>query len=60
MLHRDGNLLRYLGKLLIKRYKKEDPHKQSVWNSDTPRMSFLIRVPVGIKQAGSRIKEEFI
>ena len=42
ILHKDEKLLRYLGDLLIKCYEKEDPHKQSVWNSDVPRRNYLI------------------
>jgi|688.fasta_scaffold258254_1 hypothetical protein len=33
----------YIGNFIIKYYKKEDPNKQSIWNSDTSRLTYLIR-----------------
>ena len=33
----------YIGDFIIKTYKKEDPTKQSIWNSDTSRLTYLIR-----------------
>lgn len=33
----------YLGDFIVKTYKKEDPAKQSLWNSDTSRLTYLIR-----------------
>ena len=33
----------YIGDFIIKIYKKDDPSKQSVWNSDTNRLTYLIR-----------------
>jgi hypothetical protein len=33
----------YIGNFIIKSYKKEDPTKQSIWNSDTNRLTYLIR-----------------
>ena len=33
----------YIGDFIIKTYKKEDPSKQSIWNSDTSRLTYLIR-----------------
>lgn len=34
---------KYLGDYLIKYYKKDDPNKQSKWNSDTQRLHYIIR-----------------
>lgn len=31
-------------------YKKENPKDQSIWSSDTSRMIFLVKVPVGVKK----------
>jgi hypothetical protein len=33
----------YIGNFIIKTYKKEDPATQSIWNSDTNRLTYLIR-----------------
>lgn len=33
----------YIGNFLIKIYKHEDPAKQSIWNSDTSRLTYVIR-----------------
>lgn len=33
----------YLGDFIIKTHKKEDPSKQSIWNSDTSRLTYIIR-----------------
>ena len=33
----------YISEFIIKTYKKEDPSKQSIWNSDTSRLTYLIR-----------------
>ena len=33
----------YIGDFIIKTYKKEDPAQQSIWNSDTSRLTYLIR-----------------
>jgi len=33
----------YLGNFIIKIYKKDDPLKQSIWNSDTNRLTYVIK-----------------
>ena len=33
----------YLGDFIIKQYKKEDPSKQSIWNSDVSRLTYIIK-----------------
>jgi hypothetical protein len=33
----------YIGDFIVKNYKKVDPSKQSIWNSDTNRLTYLIR-----------------
>lgn len=33
----------YLGNLLIKYYKKEDPTEQSIWNSDPARLTYIVK-----------------
>ena len=40
----DKDLLeRYLGDIIIKCYKKDDPKKQSLWSSDTSRLTYVVR-----------------
>ena len=41
--HTHNKLHIYIGDFIIKTYKKEDPSKQSIWNSDTSRLTYLIR-----------------
>mgnify|MGYP001426063450 CR=1 FL=1 len=41
--HSHNKLHIYLSDFIIKTYKKEDPNKQSIWNSDTSRLTYLIR-----------------
>ena len=41
----------YLGNFIIKTYKKDDPAKQSIWNSDTSRFTFVVREPTGKNKA---------
>ena len=38
-----SSLDEYLGKVLIKYYKKEDSTEQSIWNSDVSRVTYIIR-----------------
>lgn len=33
----------YLGNFIIKTYKKDDPSTQSIWNSDTNRLTYVIK-----------------
>ena len=33
----------YLGNIIVDAYKKKDPTKQSIWNSDTTRLTYIIR-----------------
>jgi len=41
--HNHNKLYVYIGDFIIKTYKKDDPSKQSIWNSDTSRLTYLIR-----------------
>ena len=38
-----NSLISYLGDFIIKQYKKDDPHDQSLWNSDTTRLTYIKR-----------------
>ena len=41
--HNHNKLHIYIGDFIIKTYKTENPTKQSIWNSDTSRLTYLIR-----------------
>jgi len=36
-------LCQYLGDIIINAYKRDDPSEQSIWNSDSVRLTYLIR-----------------
>ena len=42
--YRNDNLIGFIGDLIIKNYKKKDPKMQSVWNSDTDRLTYVVRI----------------
>ncbi|QKF93853.1 zinc finger protein C2H2-type protein [Fadolivirus algeromassiliense] len=41
--YRHETLIAYIGDLILKNYKKTDPKQQSIWNSDTSRLTYIIR-----------------
>jgi uncharacterized coiled-coil protein SlyX len=44
MCHNEENTLdQYIGEIILKYIKKENPEEQSVWNSDVSRLTYLIR-----------------
>ena len=45
--YKEGRLDEFIGDIIVKHYKKEDPGQQSIWNSDVSRLSFLIKDIVG-------------
>ncbi len=59
-------LPRFLGNILVKYYKKDDPSKQSFWNSDSARRTYLTSVIVSntvlwdIDKKGTQIKNTII
>lgn len=47
----EKNILdRYLGDIIIKYYKKKNPKEQSLWSSDTSRLTYVIRELFANKQ----------
>lgn len=40
----DGSLVTFLGDLLVADYNRTDPKEQSVWSTDTTRLTYLIRI----------------
>lgn len=41
--YRHKSLTKYIGDMIVKCYKKDDPKKQSIWNSDIARKNYLLR-----------------
>lgn len=41
--YNNNHLYKYLGDFIIKYYKKEDPAEQSMWTSDTSRLTYIIK-----------------
>lgn len=41
--HRNKLLDKYLGDILVRAYKKDDPEIQSIWNVDTTRLHFILK-----------------
>jgi hypothetical protein len=39
----DGTLNKYMGDIIISIYKKENAHDQSLWNTDSSRLAYIIR-----------------
>lgn len=42
---------KYLGDIIIKVYKKDDPKTQSIWNTDDSRLTYLIKELLGNKSS---------
>ena len=47
--YREDRLDKFIGDIIVRHYKKEDPNQQSIWNSDATRLSFLIKDIIGEK-----------
>lgn len=41
--HKKQKLDKFIGEFIVKMYKKSDPGKQSIWNSDTNRLTYIIK-----------------
>lgn len=41
--YKHKTLNKYLGEMILKLYKKEDPKHQSIWNTDNTRLTYLIK-----------------
>lgn len=41
--YKENLLDKFLGDMIIKSYKKENPEEQSMWATDTSRLSFIVR-----------------
>jgi hypothetical protein len=63
--YKQNALHKYLGDFIIKAYKKDDPSKQPVWNSDTARLTYMIRELAKknrwvVDKKGIKMKEKII
>jgi len=50
----EGSLDQYLGDIILKYVKKDNPDDQSVWNSDVSRLTYLVRGLVEDEQTWQR------
>ena len=50
----------YIGDFIIKTYKKGNPEQQSIWNSDTSRLTYLIREIIANNKVDWRIDKKGI
>ena len=41
--YKHKTLNKYLGEIIVKLYKKDDPKSQSIWNTDDTRLTYLIK-----------------
>jgi len=41
--YNNNTLTSFIGKLIVKHYKKKNPKEQSIWNSDNDRLTYMIR-----------------
>lgn len=65
---RRGSLHEYIGKIIIEEYKKDNPRDQSIWNSDTSRLTYFIRDIMGEEEdlewitdkKGHKVKDKII
>lgn len=64
--YKHKTLVKYIGDIIVKCYKKEDPSQQSIWNSDISRKNYLLRELINKKlewipdKKGVKIKEIII
>ncbi|AYV81342.1 MAG: zinc finger protein [Harvfovirus sp.] len=55
--HKKKKCNKYIGDVIIKVYKKDDPAIQSVWNTDSARLAYLVRELIGMQPGWSIDKE---
>jgi uncharacterized C2H2 Zn-finger protein len=53
-----NNLDIFLGDVIIKYYKKEDPSQQSLWNSDTSRLTYIIKELLSNKKSDWKVDKK--
>jgi len=63
--NRNKTLVKYIGGAIVSSYKKDDPRTQSLWNSDTQRLSYIIRALANdniywVRNAGGTQVTEYI
>ena len=43
---KDGNFIKYISEIILSIIKKDDPSKQSIWNTDSSRLNYAIKLSV--------------
>jgi len=56
--HNNNKLHMHIGDFIIKTYKKDDPSQQSLWNSDTSRLTYLIRDIIAINKLDWKVDKK--
>ncbi len=47
----NNNILdRHIGDIVVSHYKKTDPKTQPLWNTDVPRLNYMVRTPINDKE----------
>lgn len=58
--YNNDNLPEFIGDIIIKNYKKEDPKTQSIWNSDVDRLTYMIRTLINNKNSQWQVDKKGI
>lgn len=64
--HTNGTLSKYLGNFIVRAYIKVDVNEQSIWNSDSTRLTYIIRNIIDdtleweVDKKGIKTKEQII
>lgn len=58
--YKNKRLPAHLGDFIIKTYKKDDPTQQSIWNSDTNRLTYMLKEIINNNQTDWKIDKKGI
>lgn len=58
--HRENILVDYLSRIIVRHYKKKDPSQQSIFNSDTTRLTYIVRELFSNKKIDWRVDKKGI
>jgi hypothetical protein len=49
--HKNKTIGKYLGDVIVKLYKKEDPAEQSIWNTDAHRFTYMLKKLIHVEKS---------
>lgn len=58
--HRENILVDYLSRIIVRYHKKKDPSQQSIFNSDTTRLTYIVRELFSNKKIDWRVDKKGI